>query len=157
VRYRSLSAAVRLQGRCGEPFFVVDALCALPRRHILARKRVITAEDLKGEPLIADSPGVLQQAVEEMFERAGIVPRFDYTAQYTAPRCGLVAEGLGIAIVDAVPARALTGLPIALRPFQPRISVETVLIRPEGRPPSNLAASLIALLKAERDAIPLAG
>ena len=140
-----------------EPFFVVDALCALPRGHVLVRKRVITAEDLQGEPLIADSPGVLQQAVDEMFERAGIVPRFDYTAQYTAPRCGLVAEGLGIAIVDAVPARALTGLPIALRPFRPRISVETVLIRPEGRPPSNLAAGLIALLKAERDAMPVLG
>jgi hypothetical protein len=114
------------------------------------------AQDLQGQPLIADSPGVLQQAVEEMFERAGIVPRFDFMAQYTAPRCGLVAEGLGIAIVDAVPARMLTGLPIALRPLRPRIPIETVLIRPEGRPPGNLAASLVSLLRVERDATLLA-
>jgi hypothetical protein len=64
-----------------------------------------------------------------------------------------VAEGLGLAIVDPVPARDLTGLPIALRPFQPQLPIETMLLRPSGRPPGKLAERLMNLLKAERDAL----
>jgi hypothetical protein len=42
-----------------------------------------------------------------------------------------------------------------LIPAHTRISIEKLLIRPEGRPPGYLAVSLIALLKAERDATAL--
>jgi DNA-binding transcriptional LysR family regulator len=136
-----------------ESFLTVDAVCALPRRHALARKRTIAVSDLVGVPLIAGAPGVFQQAIEESFARAGIEPRFVLMAQYTAARCGLVAEGLGLAIVDPLPARELTGLPIVLRPFQPRLAIETMLIGPGGRPPDSLAARFIDLLKAERDAV----
>jgi DNA-binding transcriptional LysR family regulator len=136
-----------------EPFLTVDAVCALPRRHALARKRTIAVSDLEGVPLIAVGPGVFQQAIEEAFARARIQPRFVLTAQYTAPRCGLVAEGMGLAIVDPLPASELTRLPIVLRPFQPALTIETMLIRPGARPPSNLVARFINLLKAERDAL----
>jgi LysR substrate binding domain len=130
-----------------ERFLRVDAVCALPWRHALARKRTIAVSDLVG------GPGVFQQAIEETFARAGIEPRFAIMAQYTAARCGLVAEGLGLAIVDPLPARELSGLPIVLRPFQPCLPIETMLIRPGGRPPGNLAARFINLLKVERDAV----
>jgi DNA-binding transcriptional LysR family regulator len=136
-----------------ETFITVDAVCALPRRHALARKRTITVSDLVGSPLIAGAPGNFQQAIEETLARAGVEPRFVHMAQYTAARCGLVAEGLGLAIVDPISAHELSGLPIVLRPFEPRLPFETMLIRPGGRPPSNLAAHFISLLKAERDAI----
>jgi DNA-binding transcriptional LysR family regulator len=65
----------------------------------------------------------------------------------------LVAEGLGLAIVDPLPARELTGLPIVLRPFRPRLPIETMLIRPGGKPPDSLTARFIDLLKAERDEV----
>jgi DNA-binding transcriptional LysR family regulator len=148
VRPRSGHAGV-----ISEPFLTVDAVCALPRQHALARNRTISVEDLAGAPLIAGGPGVFQQMIEETFVRAGIEPHFVLMAQYTAARCGLVAEGLGIAIVDPIPARELTGLPIVLRPFRPSLPIETMLIRPAGRPPSNLTERLINLLNAERDAL----
>jgi hypothetical protein len=97
-----------------EPFLTADAVCALARRHILARKRMITVEDLQAVPLIAGSPGAFQKAV-----------------------------------VDPMPARALTGLPIVLRSLQPRIQIETVLVWPE-----DFAAQPIAFLKAGCDAMP---
>jgi DNA-binding transcriptional LysR family regulator len=136
-----------------EPFLTIGAVCALPRRHPLTRKRSISVRDLAGEPLISGGAGAFQQAIEEAFARFGIEPRFVLMAQYTAARCGLVAEGLGLAIVDPVPARELTGLPIALRPFRPELPIETLLLRPAGRPPSKLAERLVRLLKAERDAL----
>ena len=46
----------------------------------------------------------------------GIEPRFALMAQYTAARCGLVAERLGLAIVDPQPARELTGSALSALP-----------------------------------------
>jgi DNA-binding transcriptional LysR family regulator len=97
---------------------------------------------------------VFQEAVEEAFAQADIEPQFPFMAQYTAARCGLVAEGLGLAIVDPVAARELTSLPIVLRAFRPRVPIETMLIRPAGPPPSSLAERLISFLNSERDALP---
>jgi DNA-binding transcriptional LysR family regulator len=142
-------------GIAGEAFLTVDAVCALPRQHALARRRAIKVSDLTGVPLIAGGAGIFQQAVEDTFARAGIEPRFASMAQYTAARCGLVAEGLGLAIVDPIPARDLSGLPIVLRPFEPRLPIETMLIRPGGRAPSHLTARFIGLLKTERDRMSL--
>ncbi|EIZ85471.1 LysR family transcriptional regulator [Methylobacterium sp. GXF4] len=136
-----------------EPFLSVDAVCALPRHHALARRAVVTIQDLAGETLIAGAPGAFQGEFERLLIGAGIAPRFPFMAQYTAARCGLVAEGLGLAIVDPVPARALAHLPIVLRPFEPCLPIETVLIGPKGRPPDHMAGRLVALLAAERDAL----
>lgn len=140
-------------GVAAEPFLTTNAVCALPQRHPLSRKRSIRVKDLAGEPLIAGAAGDFQQAVETAFARSGIAPRFVFMAQYTAARCGLVAEGLGLAIVDPVAARELTGLPIVLKPFQPAIPIETVMLRPAGKPPSQLAERLMTFLKAERDTL----
>ncbi|MCJ2036730.1 LysR family transcriptional regulator [Methylobacterium sp. J-068] len=140
-------------GATGESFLTVDAVCALPRQHALAAKRTIALEDLADRPLIAGGLGIFQQTVEALFAQAGLTPRFACMAQYTAARCGLVAEGLGLAIVDPVPARELTGLPIVLRPFRPRVAIETMMIRPAGRPPNPRVERLIEFLELERDAL----
>ena len=138
-----------------EPFLTADAVCALPRHHALAAKRVVTVQDLADAPLIAGAPGAFQQAVEAAFAQAGLVPRFATSAQYTAARCGLVAAGLGLAIVDPVAARDLA-LPIVLRRFHPAVPIATLLIRPM-RPPGLLADRLIGFLRAERDAFQAKG
>jgi DNA-binding transcriptional LysR family regulator len=140
-------------GVTAEPFLRVAAVCALPRRHALVRRRVVTAADLAEVPLIAAGSSPVQAATEAAFAQAGVTPRFALMAEYTAARCGLVAEGLGAAIVDPVPARALTGLPIVLRSFRPEIPIETLLVRPAGRPPERLVERLIAHLTVERDAL----
>ena len=137
-------------GVVAEPFLTVDAVCALPRRHSLATRRAITVHDLAETDLIGGAPGAFQEAVEAAFGAAGLVPRFGMHAQYTAARCGLVAEGLGLAIVDPVAARDLA-LPIVLRPFRPALSIATLLVRP-ARPPAILAERLIGFLREARDA-----
>lgn len=143
------------EGVMSESFLATEAVCAVPLGHALASKTTITVADLAGEPMIAGTPGAFQQRVEEAFAEAGIAPLFVFTAQYTAARCGLVAEGLGMAIVDPLPARNLTGLPIVLRPFRPRLSIETVMIHPAGRPPGRIAQRLMDHLRAQRDALRL--
>lgn len=139
-------------GVVSNPFLSVTAVCALPQRHRLSSRRTITARDLAGESLIAGAPGDFQQAVEQAFAREGLMPQFPVMAQYTAARCGLVAEGLGLAIVDPIAAHDLRNPAIVLRPFRPQVLIETVLIRPAA-PPGALAERLIALLEGEREAL----
>lgn len=148
VRPRSGHAGV-----ASEPFLTVDAVCALPRRHPLARRTVVTLQDLAEETLIGGAPGVLQQDVEAAFAAAGIVPRFALAAQYTAARCGLVAEGLGIAFVDPIPACERPDPSVVLRPFRPSLPLETRMIRAAERPPGPLVERLMSALLAERDAL----
>lgn len=64
-----------------------------------------------------------------------------------------MAEGLGLAVVDPIPARELAGLPIVLRPFRRRLPIFTMLIRPADRPPSRPAMRLGHGLRAEREAL----
>lgn len=139
-------------GVAAEPFLSVDAVCALPRGHPLARRRTIRITDLAGETMIAGGAGAFQEAVAARFAEAGLAPRFPFLAQYTAARCGLVAEGLGLAIVDPVPAR-MVALPIVLRPLVPGLPIETWLLRPADRPPGRLAERLVAILTEERAAL----
>ena len=141
------------EGAAVEPFLTMDAVCALPRGHRLARQRSVSAADLADEPLISGGPGPFQEVVETAFAADGIVPRIVLTAQFTAARCGLVAEGMGVTIVDPLPARDLSGLPIVLRPFRPALPIETMLLTPAGRPPGRLTERLVRLLRLERDAL----
>ncbi|ONF49087.1 LysR family transcriptional regulator [Methylobacterium radiotolerans] len=136
-----------------EPFLTVDAVCALPIGHALTEPPVVTVRDLAGEALIAGAPGLFQQSVEAAFAEAAVEPRFVHMAQYTGARCGLVAEGAGLAIVDPIPARELAHLPIVLRPFQPSLPIASVMIRPAARPPGRLVEQFINILKAEREGI----
>ncbi|SFK64498.1 LysR family transcriptional regulator [Methylorubrum salsuginis] len=136
-----------------QPFLTMDAVCAVPRGHRLAGKRHLGPADLVDVPLISGGPGPFQQAIEAAFAAEGVAPRIVLTAQFTAARCGLVAEGMGVTIVDPVPARELSGLPIALRPFRPALPIETMLLMPTARPPGRLAQTLVRHLEAERDAL----
>ncbi|MFY9291588.1 MAG: LysR family transcriptional regulator [Methylorubrum rhodinum] len=140
-------------GVSAEPFLTMTAVCALPRGHRLAGKRSVSPVDLADAPMISGGPGPFHQAIEAAFAAEGVAPRFVLTAQFTAARCGLVAEGLGVTIVDPVPARELSGLPIVLRPFRPALAIETMLLLPGARPPGRLTERLVRHLQAERDAL----
>ena len=69
-------------------FFAVEKL----RVHY-ADQRLQTHGMAAVTPPLADSP--VQAATEAAFASAGATPRFALMAEYTAARCGLVAEGLG--------------------------------------------------------------
>ena len=97
-----------------------DAVCALPRRHRLAGKRVICVEDLAGEtPESPDLRATSQQDIEAALAGAGNRRRLHADGtNIPRPAAGSSPKGLGLTIVDPLPARAL-GLPIVLRPFCP--------------------------------------
>lgn len=82
-----------------------DTFClALPRGHRLAKKRIVPLADLEGEPFIGYAPspvGGLHAAVSRVLQRADVAPRITQEAVQVQTVLGLVASGLGAALVPA--------------------------------------------------------
>lgn len=86
-----------------DPFLVL-----LPKRHPLARRRVLDLQALSDDDWIANSsPGGCEQWVIDACHAAGFAPRYISEADdYPAVR-GYVAAGLGVALVPSLAAAGL--------------------------------------------------
>jgi DNA-binding transcriptional LysR family regulator len=76
-------------------------VCVVPRDHRLAGKRLLTAEALRGEPLIGFEPNTPHgQVVEAFFRSAGLSPDFAMLVRFAESACALVEAHNGLALVD---------------------------------------------------------
>lgn len=109
-----------------------DRLClALPRGHALTKRSAIPLAELEGLPFIGYAPspvGGLHTAVSQVLQRAGVAPRITQEAVQVQTALGLVASGLGIAMVPAAntPYQRSSGAvfrPIADLPADTRIGI----------------------------------
>jgi len=117
------------------------AVCLLPRDHPLARKRTVSAQDLRGEPCIAWSDGTLtQRRMDALFAELNIEPRMRFTASTAPAVCAFVAHGLGFALTHPLYI-GLAEPAVAIRPFRPRLDLDLLLAFPKR-------ASRPALVKA---------
>ncbi len=125
-----------------EPFISFPVVVALPPGHRLSERESVHVTDLADEPLISLDPfGLFEPGVRGRFLSAGVEPRvkFETTSMLLAGQ--LVAEGLGIAMIDPFVANTLRPQGIEIRTLAPVLTYEYGLIWPAGRAPSPLAAS----------------
>jgi hypothetical protein len=81
------SLSIGAQGVSIEAVAEADAVCLVPEKHGLARKRGIRAQNLKGVPLIAgQQETLLRQRVDDAFARVGQQPRIAIVADGTPLR-----------------------------------------------------------------------
>ncbi len=108
-----------------ERLLVGDLVCVMPANHRLAAKSAIELADLTGESFVGlTTTREARRTVDEMFDKAGIVPRMSTEASTATAVCLLVAEGLGISLVADLTAQAAMdayGGVLAARPFKPRL------------------------------------
>jgi len=120
-------------------------IAALPATHPLARRRTVAAKALRAEGLILFprplAPGLYDSAIG-VCQRAGYAPRIAQEAVQMQTILGLVAGGLGVALVPAC--MALLKRPdVAYLPITPAGPwVETVAVWHAGGQPPALAALL---------------
>ncbi|KND30902.1 LysR family transcriptional regulator [Streptomyces acidiscabies] len=101
---------------------LTDRLVALvPERHPLARAAAVGIADLAREPWIAGCPRCRRQLVE-VCESAGFTPRIDFATDDHPAVVGLVAAGLGVAVLPR----------LALESVRPR-GVRTLALEPAVR------------------------
>ena len=82
-------------------------IVASPRHRVLAKKRNVAAEDLKGYPMILFNPGTAtRQLIDEYFARIGLEPRIVMVSENVATIKPLVRINLGISLLP-LPAVAI--------------------------------------------------
>lgn len=132
-------------------FAAPHALCAMPAGHRLAKKDVITPQDLANEPFITYvREDKARQRMEAIFTAAGVMPRIVCETIYATTVCALVAEGLGVGLVNPYVGHEFERGRIVLRPFEPPVLIRSLLILPPDRPKSILVRDFISALMAVR-------
>lgn len=129
------------------PLYRTTSCCVLPAAHPLARQEAVAAEDLRGEGLIfllRRQP--TRRLIEEAFLRAGVVPDIRLETANVATACRCTAEGLGIAVVNALMAGFSAPEGLAIRRFLPGIHHTLALIEPAGRPRGAEVVAFVACL-----------
>lgn len=127
-------------------------VAVLPVGHPLADRDRLTPNDIEGLPFVALAHQTVTAAfVTERFSEAGITPNIVAESQPSYAACGLVAEGLGIAIVDPFTPGLFGRDVLAVVPFEPMIPFDVYLVVHSERPLTRAMQKLIDLVAAEFD------
>lgn len=125
-----------------------EAVCILPAGHELAKKTVIEAHDLQDQPFISlSSTDNSRRNVDRVLEAEDVRVRVVVDTILSATACGLVAEGVGISIVDPMTAAHYANSGIVARRFKPRVTFDFQLLRPLHRPRAQVVDHFIDYLK----------
>lgn len=95
-------------------------LVAIPARHVLAEREVISLEDLREETLLLpeDPPGSgLTHTIAQIFAQHGFMPRRSIAVTEMTSWMGLVGGGLGVALIPSS-ARSLQMSSVVYRPLK---------------------------------------
>ncbi|WP_047144338.1 LysR substrate-binding domain-containing protein [Aquamicrobium sp. LC103] len=131
-----------------EELYNIDAVCILPPNHPLVRKAVITPADLQGQPLITVPRG---EQIREMFDKvlqdAGVDVNDVVQTPYSSIACALVAQGIGLAVVNPFVAMPYLQGDVVARPFLPAPTHSAILIYPKGKPKGRPVKNFVAILR----------
>ena len=126
----------------------LEFVCVLPIEHRLTAKHSVTPQDIAGEPLLMVSSDRPQHnTIVNALKTSGITPKIVIEASSNSPICALVAEGVGVSIVDPITASAYRDHGVALRKFLPEIPYALKLIYPANRSLSEQGQSFVHLLR----------
>ena len=96
------------------------AQAVIPVDHPLAATEEIRAEDLVGQSMITLMSGLLlRNQVDDLFQSAGLTPRYACEVASSQIACQLVADGAGITIADSLTVGVGTKDTVLLRPVVP--------------------------------------
>jgi len=136
-----------------EPLPTQNAVCVLPADHPLASRPVIRPDDLSGVPMLMISEySYLRRRIMQSFAAANIQPDIVFESSFSGPICSMVAEGMGVSVLDPLTARAYAGPSLAIRVFEPAVSYELKLVLPAGQACSDRASAFAALLREQMEA-----
>ena len=130
-----------------EPLATVRAVLVMPRRHPLATKRVVHAKDLGGENMILPLGNPPRALVTSSLEAAGLKIESTIDSSSALLVCQLVAQGLGLSVVDPFTFSVASGLGIVSRPLQPATEFRFGLFFPCHRPRSALVDAFVQAIR----------
>lgn len=132
-----------------EDILVTEIALVMLKKHPLAKKRQVTAQDLAGETVISlGATTRLGILIEEACSKAGeAAPLVVVEASSSFAACLMVSEGGGLALIDRSTELSGKFADLVFKTFHPRSEVVVQLIYPRDRPRSRAAVRLSALLR----------
>jgi DNA-binding transcriptional LysR family regulator len=132
-----------------EPLASFEMLCALPVSHRLAEAESVGASELQSETLISYCANErLATVVESAFRADGCEYAPGVEVRFVHSACELVAQGIGVAVVDAFAAlRAELYESVVFRPFRPRTTLPVYFCERHDRVRSVLASLFLDELR----------
>ncbi len=129
------------------PSLESDAVCIMPKGHPLEKKRTVKVADLEAYPLVLlGRQRLVRHDVDMAFRQARVQPRVAAEVHSVAVACSLVAQGIGVSIVNALLAQYCRELSFSMRPFEPRISYQLGVATLENAPPPEHGEAFTRLL-----------
>jgi DNA-binding transcriptional LysR family regulator len=110
-----------------------ELTCIMPRGHALEQREAVHAADLDELPLILmGRQRFTRQELDMAMRQARVRPKVAAEVHSVGVACSFVAQGLGVAIVNAMLARYCTEFDFSVRPFEPRIGYTLGIATLEG-------------------------
>ena len=135
-----------------EPFLNVQGVCALPAGHRLSSKSVIHPKDLENEVFISLAlEDDARAQVDQAFEQAGVRRILAVETQYAATICMMVAEGVGVSIVNPIAALDFVDRGVVLRRFSHPMAFNSSILLPSSRAQRRLRNAFVEEMRKALD------
>ncbi|WP_431324316.1 LysR family transcriptional regulator [Rhizobium sp. YTU87027] len=149
-----VEVGVAVEGMHVEEVTVGEEVCVLPEGHPLAALRIISPSDLEKVDLISyTSNDAYHKRFQSFFESTSFTKNVKLETTTAEAICSFVQQGLGVALVNPITARAFAGRGIVVRPLSISIPFVVGVCRPLGRPISDFAATAARLIVQECETI----
>ncbi len=132
-----------------EPLGKVSAVCALPVSHRLAQREVIHARDLRGEAFVSLAEVDRSRSrIEAAFDPDAVERDIRLTTPQSTLALALVAQGVGVSVIDEAAATLADPAKVAIRRFVPAVSFDIYLYHPANHEPSQLCERFVREFRA---------
>lgn len=139
-------SGIQAENFCRTPYVV-----GVPTGSPLAKQSVVRAEDLRGVPFISLSANTAgRHIIDRVFFDAGVAREQVYDAQNSAVIAMMVAQGLGVGLIDPFTAKDFEGRGVETVSFMPEILFHVGILHPIHRPLSRVAREFLLLLRMMR-------
>jgi DNA-binding transcriptional LysR family regulator len=126
----------------------MDEVCVLPAEHPLLSRTRLTLLDFQQQDFIslaAEDP--YRRQIDRLFAEVGVQRMQRLETHSAVAVCAMVAEGLGLAIVNPLTALACASERLHIRPLAVSLPFDVHLLRPSFRPQHALVEDFVALLR----------
>jgi len=134
-----------------KPFSTDPAVCAIPPRHKLAEKAVISPADLDGVEFVAHTPeDRIRRSIADLMSAGSHDLNIVAESTFCITILAMVLQGVGIGLVNPMATEGFTERGGVLRPFNPDIELNITLVLRTGTQPSRVIRSMMRCLQALR-------
>lgn len=126
-------------------------VCAIPEGHALADREIVTTDALSRHAVIGLEREFLSRFPSGAPVYEAIARGLRLQVHQSIAACAMVAEGIGVAIVDPFTAMYCERLGIIVRPLEAELPFESCVVSSGDMPLSNAAREFLTLLDAEME------